>query len=145
MENHRLFTALAFAGALPFVAAALLSVAGVLAIPVFGDVNSIASSYALAIICFLAGTHWAFQLLRASDTPFDLFISSNVAVVLVWFAYLILTIKLTLAIQAIAFAALLIVDYRLRGIGLLSDRYFRARVIATTAAVPSLVIVLVSG
>ena len=107
--------------------------------------TSIAASYALAIICFLAGTHWAFQLLRASEAPFDLFISSNVAVILVWFAYLLLSIGWILTVQAIAFAALLVVDYRLRGIGMLSDRYFRARVIATTAAVLSLVIVVVTG
>jgi hypothetical protein len=145
MENHRLFTSLAFAGALPFVFAALLSVVGISALPVFGDVTIIASSYALAIICFLAGTHWAFQLLRASDTPYDLFISSNVAVVLVWFAYLFLSIEWVLVVQAIAFAALLAVDFHLRGTGLLTDRYFRARIIATTAAVLSLAIVVVTG
>lgn len=145
MENHRLFTMLAFAGAMPFVASALLSVFGVAAIPALGDVNSIISSYALAIICFLAGTHWAFQLLRAADSPFDLFVSSNVAVVLVWFAYLTLTIEWLLVVQAIVFASLLVVDFRLRGIGLLSDRYFRARTIATTAAVLSLAVVVVTG
>ena len=145
MENHRLFTALAFVGALPFVAAATLSVLGTDAIPVLGDVSGIAASYGLAIICFLAGTHWAFQLLRASETPFDLFISSNVAVVLVWLAYLVLAIQWIFTIQAIAFAALLVVDYRLRGIALLSDRYFRARVIATTAAILSLAIIAVTG
>ena len=144
MENYRLFTALAFVGALPFVAAAMLTVVGVGAIPIFGDVSGIAASYGLAIICFLAGTHWAFQLLRASETPFDLFVSSNVAVVLVWLAYLALAIQWILTIQAIAFATLLVVDYRLRGIALLSDRYFRARIIATTAAVLSLVIIVVT-
>lgn len=145
MENHRLFTALALAGASPFVAAALLSALGVAVIPVLGDVTSIISSYALAIICFLAGTQWAFQLLRAADTPFDLFISSNVAVVLVWFAYLILSDEWLMVVQAIAFAALLVVDYRLRGTGLLSNRYIRARIVATTTAVLSLVIVVVTG
>ena len=145
MENDRLFTTLAFAGAAPFAAVALLSLFAVEAIPAFGNVDDIIGSYAVAIICFLAGTHWAFQLIRPQSTPFDLFISSNVAVVVVWLAYLALDTAWLLAIAAITFIALLAVDYRLHRDGLVSTRYFRARAIATVVATTSLLIVLLNA
>lgn len=145
MENARLFTALSFAGAAPFIAAALLAVIGVTAIPPFGAIGDIAASYALAIISFLAGTHWAFQLLKPAVTPFDLFISSNVAVVVTWFAYLTLSVAWVLFIQAVTLALLLVVDDRLRRAGAVSVAYFRARAIATVAATLSLLFVQVIG
>ena len=144
MEDARLFTALTFAGAAPFIAAALLAVIGVAAIPPFGAIGHIAASYALAIISFLAGTHWVFQLLKPAATPYDLFIGSNVAVVVVWFAYLTLSVAWVLAIQALTLALLLVVDDRLRRAGVVSTAYFRARAIATLAAALSLLVVQVS-
>lgn len=144
MEHHRLFTVLAFAGAIPFTAAALLSLGDVgIAMP-SGDLYGIAASYGLAIISFLAGTHWAFQLLRANETPFDLFISSNVAVVVVWLAFLALSMAWVLAIEAIAFVALLMVDYRLLKIGVVTELYFRARAIASAIATASLLTLLIN-
>jgi hypothetical protein len=143
MGNDRLFTTLAFAGALPFIATAILSLSGVGTIWPFGNVYNVAASYGLAILSFLAGTHWAFQLMKPMDIPFDLFISSNFAVVFVWLSYLSLHVSWVLAIQAITFVALLAVDYRLRQIGVVSRPYFRARAIATSAATISLLVPLV--
>ena len=123
MEDARLFTALTFAGAAPFIAAALLAVIGVAAIPPFGAIGHIAASYALAIISFLAGTHWVVQLLKPAAT---------------------LSVAWVLAIQALTLVLLLVVDDRLRRAGVVSTAYFRARAIATLAAALSLLVVQVS-
>lgn len=144
MENTRLFTALSLAGAAPFIGAALLALVGVPAIAPFGAIGDITGSYALVIISFLAGTHWALQLLQPAATPFNLFFSSNVAVVLVWIAYLVLSIAWLLVVQALTLALLLAVDHRVRRAGGLSDGYFRARTLATVVATLSLLVVQVN-
>lgn len=141
MEHSRLFTALSLVGAAPFIAAALLAVSGIPAIAPLGAIGDIAASYALAIISFLAGTHWAMQLLKPAVTPVNLFLSSNAAVVLVWFAYLVLSLVWVLVIQAATLALLLVVDDRLRRFGAVSAAYFRARALATVAATLSLLVV----
>jgi len=88
MENNRLYTLLALAGTTPFVACALLPLIGIDTLPVLGALDVLASTYGLAIICFLAGAHWGTYLLSQSATPFNLFISGNVVFLAVWFAFI---------------------------------------------------------
>jgi hypothetical protein len=64
MKSSNLYTSLAFAGATPFLACALLPLIGIESIAPIGRLETVASSYGLAIICFLAGSHWATYLLR---------------------------------------------------------------------------------
>jgi hypothetical protein len=144
MDDAKTYSLLAFAGAIPFVACALLPFSGTDSIPLFGALDEIAGIYGLAIISFLAGTHWAFQLLRPRSTPFNLFLGSNVTFLVVWFSWFILPVPWALALQSAAFVFLLFVDQALSGVAITPRAYLRARSIATVAAILSLLVIAVS-
>lgn len=144
MQSQRLYTLLAFAGASPFVACAVLPWFGVASLPLLGSLDSLANSYALAIIAFLAGTHWSFQLQDASRTPFNLLITSNAVFLAAWFAFVIAELRWALLTEVLAFLYLLYVDFRLRQADLTAASYFRVRGIATTLACLSLLIIALS-
>lgn len=144
MKTPGLYTSLAFAGATPFLAGALLPLFGIDAIAPLGRLDALVSSYGLAIICFLAGVHWATHLLRGADIRVNLLVSSNVVFLVVWIAFIIADIAWVLGTQIAAFIVLLLIDYRLLGIGVISADYFRVRSIATTLAVLSLSLILVT-
>lgn len=138
MGTRETYAALALTGASPFVACALLLWIGVAAIPVFGRLDELASSYGLAIIAFVAGTHWSFQLQNPCRTPFNLFATSNIVFLATWLAFVTAEIHWAILIQIVAFACLLYIDYRLQQDGLISVPYLKVRGIATTVACISL-------
>lgn len=144
MKSSTLYAALAFAGATPFLACALLPLIGIDTIEPLGALDTLASSYSLAIICFLAGTHWAIYLLKHADIRFNLFISSNIVFLAVWISFVVGDLALALVSQVVAFLYLLFVDYRLLGISVISNAYLKVRSLATALAVVSLLIILIS-
>ena len=139
MTNQALYSLLAYTGALPFAACALLTILGVAAVDGLGPIDEVAASYGLGIISFVAGTHWATYLYGRSNGTGNLLVSSNVIFLIVWFAYLLAATGAAMIVQAGAFLALLFVDYRLLNAGGISAHYFRVRTLATTIAVVSLV------
>lgn len=130
------------AGALPFVACAVLSFLGITSIAPFGELDVLAGSYGVAILSFIAGTHWAFQLLRGNDTPHNLLITSNVVFLAVWISWIGAPLAWALWTQIAAFAYLLFVDGRLSSSGVTTDAYYRMRKIATFAAFVSLLVLV---
>lgn len=144
MPTRPLYTLLACAGALPFLAAALLPLVGINSVPFAGSLTAVAASYGLAIASFMAGTHWGLFLGAPKRSPVNLFLSSNAVVLLVWFAYLSGHMLLVLSVQMIAFALLLAVDLRLSRAGIIEPDYFRVRAIVTVMVLVSLGVVLVT-
>ena len=144
MQHQRLYLILAMAGTLPFVAAAILPLVGVDRLGPFDDAASVAASYGLAIVCFLAGAHWATFLYRKSELPINLFVWSNIIVLGVWFPFLIASIVVVIAAQIVAFLALLAIDYRLLAIDVIEAHYFRTRTTATAIATVSLLTILIA-
>ena len=144
MKSSNLYTSLAFAGATPFLACALLPLIGIESIAPIGRLATVASSYGLAIICFLAGSHWATYLLRRDDIRINLFVSSNVVFLFVWFAFVIAELAWVLGTQLVAFIVLLLIDHRLLQTDVISADYFRVRSIATALAVIALSVILIS-
>ena len=136
---------LAYAGASPFLACAVLPWLGIASLPIFGPLDLFANAYGLAIIAFLAGTHWAFQLQGASRTPFNLFVTSNLVFVVALFAYVALELRWSLATEVVAFLYLLFVDFRLYRGNLTPARYVRVRSIATGLACLSLLLIAISA
>lgn len=143
MENQKLYAALAFAGASPFVACAVLPWFGIASLPIIGPLDALANAYGLAIIAFLAGTHWSFQLQDASRTPFNLFVTSNVVFLVAFFAFVIAGLRWSLLTEVLAFLYLLYVDLRLHRAGLTMAAYFRVRSIATSLACLSLLLIAI--
>jgi ATP/ADP translocase len=131
---------LAFAGALPFVASALLLWAGHSSVPVLGSVATIAASYGLLILAFMAGVLWG-QRLSGIETQLNLFVVSNAIALAGWFAYLLLKPQLFFASLALLFAVLLLIDRRLGAEGHLSFEYVRTRSVVSSLVVLSLAVI----
>jgi hypothetical protein len=131
---------LAFAGALPFVASALLLWAGHTSLPVLGVVSNIAGSYGLLILAFMAGVQWG-QRLGGIETSLNLLLISNTVALAAWFAYLLLSPKLFFASLAALFAVVLMIDKRLAAEGHLSSDYIRTRTAVSALVVMSLAVI----
>jgi len=142
MQDGKLYTFLALTGTIPFVAGALLPLFGVAELPVLGALDFVAGTYGLAIICFLAGSHWGTCLSGHSVSSLNLFVISNVIFLAVWFAFIGASLEWAIGTQIIAFLVLLFVDYRLKASGVISAHYFRVRAVATLVATVSLLIIL---
>lgn len=144
MERKRLYSILAYAGALPFVACALLPYLGIDELRNIGSFDYIARVYGFGIVCFLTGVHWGTFLYKSEACPDNLFVTSNAVFLAVFFAFLLDAGALTLFVLVLAFVCLLYIDYRLLKVGLLDSDYFRLRVTVTSIAVVSLVATIVA-
>ncbi len=139
ISDQGVYKTLASAGTLPFIASALIAVTG-LEFPISAAL--LASSYGLAITCFLCGVHWATQLFRRDEAPFNLLITSNVFVVAVWLSFAFAPMAFALIVQIAAFLGLLLIDYRLRELELITPHYYGTRLAASAVALVSLLVVL---
>jgi hypothetical protein len=142
MESRKLYPVLTYAGALPFVACALMPLFGMETLWNLGSYVHVAAAYGLAIVCFLCGAHWGTYLYNRAAAPDNLFVTSNVIVVACWFAFLMAAQAITLFVLILAFLCLLFIDYRLLRAGLLTEYYFRMRTIATVIAVASFAVII---
>jgi hypothetical protein len=139
MNDKRIYSILAMAGVTPFVACAVLPLAGVDSIAPLGPLAQVAASYGLAIVSFLTGIHWATQLYDRQQTGFNLLIASNVIFVGVWLAYVIGSLEVALTTQLVALLVLLGIDRWLWSYGVITAHYYRTRSAATTLAALSLI------
>ncbi|MEJ2129903.1 MAG: DUF3429 domain-containing protein [Woeseiaceae bacterium] len=144
MDRQTVYSALMLLGLVPFLACAFLPVLGVEEVARLGRLDELASSYSVAILCFLTGIHWATQLYAEDSAPPNLFIVSNVVFLIVWIAYAASELQWALGTQLLAYPLLLAVDFQLFGKGLISQNYLRMRVVATALACFSLLFILVS-
>lgn len=144
MNTKSLYSLLAFAGVVPFLACALLPLIGIDTLPRIGRLDEVVNSYGLAIICFLSGIHWAQHLHGKVAMPFNLMLSSNVIFLFAWFAFILAATNWSLALQIIALVAILLVDWRLTRAGIIDAEYFRVRLIATALASVSLATIILS-
>jgi hypothetical protein len=142
MQYTKTYTALALAGTIPFIAAALLPLLGHDSLPHMGPLDQLVASYGLAIVCFLAGAHWGTHLSGRYADSLNLFVISNAIFLAAWFAYVGAGVKLAIATQICAFLALLFIDRRLRNSDLISTPYLRVRSVATLIAIVSLLVVI---
>jgi len=145
IQDTKLYTALALAGTIPFVAAALLPLLGYDSLPHLGPLDQVVASYGLAIVCFLAGAHWGIYLSGRTADSLNLFVISNAIFLAVWFTYIGAGVQTAIGVQIFAFLALLLIDLRLRTGDVISAAYLRVRTVATLIAVLSLFIVIVRG
>jgi len=133
---------LTFAGAIPFVACALLLIIDVVIVPILGSVVDVLSAYGLVIASFMAGAHWGNHLGLADDNEWaiKLPIYSNVITLGLWLGFLILSASNFIWLLVIGFISLLVIDYSLHRAQIISRTYFKVRQYVTAIVVISLVI-----
>ena len=144
MDQRQIYSTLMLMGVAPFLACALLPFVGVEEVAGLGRLDELASTYSVAILCFLTGVHWATQLYEKEAAPFNLFIGSNVIFLAVWIAYVLADLPWAIATQLVAFPLLFAIDSRLLRGELISAHYLLVRGIATALACFSLLLILVS-
>ena len=136
----KLYLYLTYAGALPFIICAVCLAFDITSMPLLGATKQVLSVYATIIATFIAGNHWGQHLSMKNKWQYYLPISSNVIVVPLWFAFLVLSFKPLLVIFILAFLFLLVIDQRLFRHNLITRRYFQMRCFATAIVVSTLVI-----
>jgi len=138
MKTKALKTWLAYAGALPILFCALCLAAGISALPVLGDVESILSAYALVIASFMAGSHWGQHLEMDGAWSSRLPLLSNSLALLGWIGFLVLPFQALTLLFAALFVVLLLIDRRLFRQEIISAGYYRTRKGVTTVVVLAL-------
>ena len=134
MTDRRIYSILAMAGVTPFVACAVLGLAGISDLGPLGPPAQVAASYGLAIVSFLTGIHWATQIYDRQQTGFNLLIVSNIVFVAIWFAFVLGSLHVALIAQLVALLILLWIDRWLKGSGVITSHYYRTRSAATVLA-----------
>ncbi len=142
MQDNRLYTQLTYAGALPFIACAVLPVLGVEGLPNIGRLDRIAAIYGLAIASFVAGSHWGTYLYNRELSPINLFVTSNVVVLAAFFAFILTGTALTIFTLMLSFGYLLFVDLSLKRADLITDYYYGMRLRVTLIVLVSLAVIL---
>ncbi|MEM8697473.1 MAG: DUF3429 domain-containing protein [Pseudomonadota bacterium] len=139
---------LAYAGTLPFIAGAALTVLGTdLSVlgPALEPVPVLASAWALTIVSFMAGVHWGQYLVDRERIGIDLFLTSNAIAIAGWLAFLLLPTSHALLAFTALFGILLLIDGRLHGGGHITAGYWRARLGVTAIVVAALLVTAVSA
>lgn len=136
---------LTFAGAIPFIACAVLITIGIDAIQALGATAHILAVYGLVIATFMAGAQWGNHLSLADDNAWavKLPVFSNVVALALWLGFLILSIAGFIWLLIISFIALLIIDYGLNKARIIDDKYFTVRKYVTLIVVISLIVAAV--
>ena len=127
MIDSKQYAALAYAGTLPFIACAVLPWIGIPAVAGIGSCAYIAATYGVAIVSFMAGTHWGTFLYQADSLPLNLLLTSNAITVAAWLSLILTPVAVSLAVTAAAFLLLLAIDFRLARAGLLTADYLQTR------------------
>jgi hypothetical protein len=130
---------LPYAGALPFMACAILLIAQFELLPLLGSTHNVARSYGLLIISFMAGVHWG-QHLAGVRGPFSLLMSSNAAALAAWFGFLLLSLQWFYVLLIVLFAAIYIIDRQLQT----DPHYMIVRRNVTVLVCPSLLVTAVA-
>lgn len=102
--------------------------------------ESAISLYALIIASFLAGTHWTHHVINNKQFTKNIAIISNVIVVFLWIAYLLITYKMYIFVISVCFVVLLAIDKLLKNNSIISDTYFNLRYFATLIVLLSLLL-----
>jgi len=133
---------LTYAGAIPFIGAAILAAAGPSQIS--GIVETAVRLYSALIVSFLAGIYWQIGLTERS-APHHLLVTSNLIVLVSWGLLFLPAVGMIWAGYVILFLCLLGLDRVLNRAGLVQPWFYRLRVRITIAVVAALLTMTVAA
>jgi hypothetical protein len=129
---------LTYAGAIPFVAIAVLAASGLdHAIPF--DARQAALVYGALIVSFLSGIHWHIALTPV-ESPRHLLVLTNAFALAAWGIVFVEPASAAWLLFATLFALLLLVDRLLFGVGLLPSWFYRLRIRISVIVIASLLV-----
>jgi hypothetical protein len=130
---------LPYAGALPFIACAILLIFGIKDLALLGKTNTVVFTYGLTIISFMAGVHWG-QYMAGVRTRLNLLVSSNMVTLAAWFGFLLLPSFYFSFLLIVLFIMLNSIDGHLRNQGAIDPAYSKTRGNVTALVCVSLLI-----
>ena len=113
MTTENQYKILAYLGAIPFIACAIIIWMGLMGLPFLGKTLSISTTYGLAIVSFLCGIHWGTYIYNKSKVPFNLFVTSNIITLVGWFTFVLGSPQFMIIVLVLSFLSLLFIDYKL--------------------------------
>ena len=132
MTNKAIYQLLTYLGGLPFIFCTVLLQIDIKTIPIFGDVETMLSSYTVIILAFMFGILWGLKsninnLIDDSVIPINIFMVSALATTVTWLCYLLLSFDLFLIYSIGLYLFLLFLDNRLFQYNIISIHYFYLR------------------
>ncbi len=106
------------------------------------SLKTIISIYTVAIISFISGSHWGLNINNNNFLSRFIVISSNIFVLIIWFAYLFLLFEVFIFAASVVFVLLLFIDQKLSYLDYYSEKYFQNRLIATIIVLLSFFIMI---
>lgn len=135
-----LYTALTFAGAIPFVGAVILLMMGRFELPYLGTISMALASYGLAIVTFVAGSQWGLYKLSKQRPLPNFFILSNGITVTAISGFILLPTAYFLLVLVVLYLMLLWLEKDFYRVGVISLHYLTVRVLVTALVVCSLLL-----
>lgn len=141
MDTKTSASALTYAGALPFLAAAVVLIIEPNAF--YADIEPVLGTYSALIVSFLAGIHWHIGLSQ-KPAPGHLIWISNAFVLTAWGGVFVQPDPVAWALFAVLFAGLLYIDRGLFQLDLHARWFYRLRLRISTVVISSLLIITVA-
>jgi hypothetical protein len=135
------YEVLTYLGLIPFVFLALGIAHGQGGVLEYFDLNFFLYSYALAVICFICGSHWSMFLHNSNSFSRIMLIASNLITLTAWLAISLKDKNATIAVYVVCLIILAVIEAIFLNKNLITRRYFQTRIIATSIACISLITV----
>jgi hypothetical protein len=144
MNQIKMYTWLAYLGALPFMLCAVMVKLGFNNLILLGDVIYAVNSYALVIVVFMSGIHWGTYLSSNQCNSINLLLTSNTITIFSWLVFLTTPTPIVLVFYCVVFLLLLLIDMKLFSYNIISKKYFITRCVVTSIVITSLLIIVIS-
>lgn len=142
--HSTMYLYLTLAGTIPFLVGTTCLLTGVDLLPGGIPTQSMVSAYALLILSFMAGVHWGQHLHLTGNWRTRLPLASNLIAISAWVGFLVLDFDALCLLLAGGFLVLLWIDRALLNATVISEAYFRTRVMATFIVAVSLILPVTS-
>ncbi len=130
-ELPALYSFLALAGTLPFIAGAVAISTGYAFLPIIGATVIAVSLYGLVILSFMAGTQWGMFFIAPHPRRAWLLLWSNFVALAGWCLFLFFPPALYIVGLIVLFSGMLLVDFYLQNLEITSRAYLGLRITAT--------------
>jgi len=144
MKRFSTASVLTFAGAVPFVLAAIFMYWDLERLPLIGDVQKVTDVYGLVIVVFIAGSFWGISVNLSEKKRSILLVISNGLTLLTFYSYFWLKNIPFQLVLIFLLVVLLLVDYWLYFLEVNTKEYVTLRLVVSIIVVGSLSIVFSS-
>ena len=131
MTDWHWYKYLTYSGILPFYLLMGLQYYQITTLPYLGSVANAFLIYAFMILVYISGSHWGLHFSTRTHWHSRLPVLSNINVILLWIAYFTLAPPNLILAFFLSIICLLLIDWCLFKESIITQSYWRVRLIAT--------------